>query len=137
VHRPAPSHEVRHRSIGQAVPGAQGEQASPHAFPAHGSYDVQTGAVVTHCPPASQWPTCDGSMHGGVALRQGGSMTHSSPQAFPVHGAATGHVKVPCATQAPDGSHAFTTAVSTQLRSSGAQAVQAAPQAFAAQGSYG
>jgi hypothetical protein len=61
---------------------------------------------------------------------------HGAPQAAPAQ-SASAQVKLPCATQAPAGSHAFTTAVSRQLRSSGAQAVQAAPQAFAAQGSYG
>jgi hypothetical protein len=37
VHRPAPSHAVTHMIAMQGAPGAHGEHASPHAFPAHGS----------------------------------------------------------------------------------------------------
>jgi hypothetical protein len=73
-------------------------------------------------------------MQGGTALRHGGSMVHSVPHGFPAH-ASTAHIASVRGTHAPAGSHAFTTAVSTQSRSSGAQAVQAAPHACPAHGS--
>jgi len=72
--------------------GAHGLQVSPQAFPSQGAVGLHaTGSPIgRHCPAGSQWPTIDGIMQGGVALRQGGSITHSSPQALPSHGGAGG-----------------------------------------------
>jgi hypothetical protein len=64
-------------------------------------------------------------------------MTHSLPQASPAQGSGRpGQMNgVPWMTQAPVGSQTFSTAVSAQCLSQGAQARHQAPQAFQAQGS--
>jgi len=113
---------------------------SPHAFPAHGSAGgggAHDTTSWTHAPAASQWPSIDGIMQGGMEDRHGGSMTHSAPQVLPEHASAGGQVNVPAAMHAPSGSHAFRSAVWAQVVSSAAQSVHAAPQIFPAQGSCG
>ena len=73
-------------------------------------------------------------MHGGVALRHGGSIVQRSPQALPVHASAE-QLTAPAATHAPEGSQAFMIAVSAQFGTPGGHRVQPAPQAFPAHGS--
>jgi hypothetical protein len=58
---------------------------------------------------------------------------HASPQSFPTQSVNAGQrsaTKGEAAMHRPSTSQAFTTAVSTQLRSSGAQSVQDSAQAF-------
>jgi hypothetical protein len=126
-------------SVGQAAPGPQGLQESPQAFPTQSGWGGQSGTgrpSGRHAPEASHVPACDGTMQGGVAARQGGSIVQGSPQAFPAHAATAPHRSPVSATQRPCGSHAFTTAVSAQSVAPGGQAVQVSPQAFPAQASY-
>jgi hypothetical protein len=143
THWRAASHAVG-ANVGTGQPegsasGGQYPQASPHAFPAQphagGGAGHGGGGPATQAPAPSQWPSWLGIMHGGTALRHGGSMVHSAPHAFPAQAAAA-HIPSVHGAQRPDGSQAFTTAVSTQPASPGGHAVQPSPHAFPAHGSY-
>jgi hypothetical protein len=82
-----------------SVPSGQTPHESPHCFPTQ-PHDGGGGAGGgEHCggwlpatqePATSQNPASDGIMHGGVALRQGGSMVHASPHALPAHASCAG-----------------------------------------------
>jgi hypothetical protein len=108
-----------------SVPGGQTPHESPQRFPTQpqdGAGAGHGGGAETHWPPPSQKPAIDGIMHGGVALRQGGSMVQPSPHAFPAQTPAAAHIPSTCETQRWSGSQAFSSIVSTQSRASGAQA---------------
>jgi hypothetical protein len=103
-------------------------QRSPHAFPVHGSLHCPAVAVTQRPAPSHAVAAKVGQ---GLARPHG---LHGAPQAAPAQSASP-QLNVPWATHAPDASQAFTTAVSTQLASSGAHCVQLAPQTLPAHGS--
>ncbi len=125
------------------VPEQGISQRTPHASPAHdltgGGQKFGVGGAPTHVPAGSHRPTMEGTMHGGVALRQGGSTVHASPHVFPAQAALAGShpPKAGRETQRRSRLHAFRSAVSTQSGSPGAHWVHASPHAFPAHGSYG
>jgi hypothetical protein len=120
---------IRHGGLASRHGGSMVQRA-PHVFPAHGSAAGQVKVPrVAHAPVGSQ--AVAANVGHGFARPHG---LQAAPHACPAQSAAP-QVNVPWATHAPLGSHAFTSAVSKQLRSSGAQTVQPAPHAFPAQGS--
>lgn len=120
---PPGSHAVAAK-VGHGSVSPHGLQASPQRFPAQGAGAGHEIRAPQRLPP-SQKPSLD------VA-----ASTHGVPHGLPSQPVDPGHVNVPGATQPPDGSQAFATAVSTQRESPGAQTVQASPHAFPPQGSY-
>ncbi len=137
-HWPAPSQKPS--AAVHPVPEHGSSHRTPQASPAHdataGGQKFGVRPPGTQVPLGSQFPGREGTMQGGVALAQGGSIVQGSPQVLPAHAAFEGSQSPPTrATHRPKGSHAFTTAVSTQSVAPGGQAVHVSPHAFPAQAS--
>ncbi len=97
-----------------------------------------TAGPGKHVPSAVQLPTGDSGIMQLPAFQQGRFQTQLAPQACPAHGAGAGHERPgfwPADTQRPFWSQIFSSAVSTQLGSPGAQSWHGSAHALSPQGS--